>query len=341
MRSTLINTRWENPTVMEKRPPGWVRTAQVALGVLSIMVTLVVVLNPDFGTGTIVSLLAFAVLLNSFRIAAAGGVTQLPRMLRGLSLGLGLLTAAIVIFVILSPGIGLETLTLLIAAGLAIQGVDRVAHTIHRGHPRWLRVSALTVGATTLVLAGAIAAFPGITLVTLVALLTLTLVLNGIDSVVVGISPSSPKQLALVKLVLFALFYGFVNVNWIDLYYNQVPAYHIWLILTYMAPFGVLLVFQGLKNWQLALSLGLLVSLVNDVGYYFSGDLFFGFHVQLIPWLAGQLGFEGGKVLFVFQGGLFTIPVTSYLMGASIYGRIAVVVGVLYNWWRRSTSLPK
>ncbi len=326
---------------MERRSPAWVRAAQIVLGILSILVTLVVVLNPDFGTGTIVSLLAFAVLLNSLRIASSGGVAHLPRLLRGLSLGLGLLTAGIVIIVILSPGIGLATLALLFAAGLAIQGIDRIAHMVHRGHPRWLRASALTVGAMTLALAVAIVAFPGITLVTLVALLTLTLVLNGIDSVVVGISPSSAKQLALVKLVLFALFYGFVNVNWIDLYYNQVPAYHVWLILTYMAPFGVLLVFQGFKNWQLALSLGLLVSLVNDLGYYFSGDLFFGFHVQLIPWLQGQLGFEGSKVLFVFQGGLFTIPVTSYLMAASIYGRIAVVVGVLYHWWRRPTGLPK
>ncbi|MDA4125443.1 MAG: hypothetical protein OK438_08390 [Thaumarchaeota archaeon] len=326
---------------MERKSPAWVRAVHIVLGILSIGLTLVVVLNPDFGAGTIVLLMGFAVLLNSLRIASAGGVPHLPRLLRGLSLGLGLLTAGIVVFVILSPGIGLSTLALLLAAGLAIQGLDRVAHMVHRGHPRWLRVSALTVGVVTIVLAGTIAAFPNITLFTLVAFLTLTLLVNGIESIVVGIAPSSAKQLTLVKLVLFALFYGFVNVNWIDLYYNQVPAYHIWLILTYMAPFGVLLVFQGFKNWQLAFSLGLLVSLVNDLGYYFSGDLFFGFHVQLLPWLSGQLGFEGSTVLFVFQGGLFIIPVTSYLMAASIYGRIAVVAGVLYHWWRRPTSLPK
>lgn len=341
MAPTLINSWWIGPAVVERKPPAWVRAAEILLGVLSIIVTLVVVLNPDFETGTIVSLLAFALLLNSFRIASAGGVVHLPPLLRGLSLGLGLLTAAIVIFVIMSPGIGFTTLTLLFATGLAIQGLDRLAHTIHTGHPRWLRVSALTVGVTTLVLAGTIAVFPGMTLVTLVALLTLTLVVNGIESIVAGIRPSTGKQLALVKLVVFALFYGFVNINWIDLYYNQVPAYHIWLVLTYMAPFGVLIVFQGFKNWQLALSLGLLVSLVNDLGYYFSGDLFFGFHVQLVPWLAGQLGFEGSKVLFTFQGGLFEIPVTSYLMGASVYGRVAVVVAVLYHWWRRPTDLPK
>jgi uncharacterized membrane protein HdeD (DUF308 family) len=324
---------------MERKPPREVRAAEMILGALSIVVTLIVVLNPSFGAATIVSLLAFAVILNSFRIVSSGGAL-LPAMLKGLTVGLGILTAVIVAIVILSPSIGLATLTLVFAIGLAIQGLARLAHTAHVGHPRWLRVSALTTGAITVVIAATIATLPSVTMVSLVALLAVALVVNGIDSVVAGMRPSTGKQLTLVKLVLFALAYGFVNVNWIDLYYNQVPAYHIWLILTYMAPFGVLLVFQGFKDWQLAFSLGLLVSLVNDLGYYFSGDLFFGFHVQLLPWLEGQLGLDGGRLLFTFQGGLFTIPVTSYLMGASIYGRVAVVALVLYQWWRRPTSLP-
>jgi len=324
---------------MEGISPPWVRVAEVVLGVLSIMVTLVVILNPTFGSATVVSLLAMAVILNALRIVSSGGAV-LPPMLRGVSVGLGLLTAIIVGIAILSPSVGIATLALVFAIGLAIQGAARLAHTAHVGHPRWLRVSALTTGAVTLVLAATIAILPTLTIVSLVALLTLALVINGVDSVVAGLRPSTGKQLTLVKLVVFALVYGFVNVNWIDLYYNQVPAYHIWLILTYMAPFGVLLVFQGLKDWQLAFSLGLLVSLVNDLGYYFSGDLFFGFHVQLLPWLAGQLGFEGWKLLFTFQGGLFMIPVSSYLMGASVYGRIAVVALVLYHWWRRPAPLP-
>ena len=313
---------------------------EIFLGSLSIVVILVAVLNNEYATGTVPSLLLFAILLNSVRIASAGGERHLPAFRRGLSLSLGVTAAAIVAVVILMPGLGAATFTLLLATGLAIQGLDRLAHGTHLGHPRWLRGSALMVGLTTLVLAVFIAAFPRLTTVTLVAILAVTVSVNGIESIVVGIQPRTKKQLTLVKLVVFAIFYGFVNINWIDLYPSQVPAYHIWLILTYMAPFVVLLVFQGFKDWQLAFSLGLLVSLGNDLGYYFSGDLLFGFHVKLIPWLSGQLGFKGNTLLFTFQGGLFTIPVTSYLMGVSIYLRVAVVVAVLYHWWRRPTDLP-
>ncbi|MGD0477136.1 MAG: hypothetical protein ABSB29_03085 [Nitrososphaerales archaeon] len=326
---------------MEQKQPGWLRVLEIVLGLLSITVALVVVLNHAYTKGTVPSLLVFAVLLNSVRIASAGGVRHLPALRRGLSLALGVAAAAIVVLVIVLPGLGFTTFALLLATGLAIQGLDRLSNVTHLGHPRWLRVSAFTVGLTTLALAGVIVAVPRLTTITLVAVLALTVSVNGIESIVVGIQPSTKKQLTLVKLVTFALFYGFVNINWIDLYYNRVPAYHIWLILTYMAPFVVLLVFQGFKDWQLAISLGLLVSLVNDLGYYISGDLLFGFHRQLIPWLSGQLGFQGGTRLFTFQGGFFTIPVTSYLMGASVYLRMAVVVAVLYHWWRRPADLPR
>jgi hypothetical protein len=202
-----------------------------------------------------------------------------------------------------------------------------------------LRVSAITVGVLTLVFAGAILVFPSLTQISLLALLTLLVLVNGIEGLIAGIRPNNKKQQTVLKLLIFALIYGFVNINWIDLFATNAPAYHLWLILAYMAPFGVLLVFQGLKDWQLALSLGLLVSLVNDTGYYFTGDLLFGFHVRLVPWLAGQLGFLGSQVLFTFQGGIINFQVTSTLMGLSIYMRLAVVVFVLYYWWRFPSTL--
>ena len=324
--------------MMEQRQSSWLRALEIVLGAVSIIIAIVVVLDHQYTSRTVPSLLVFAVFLNSVRIASAGGIRRLRVLRRSLSLLLGVAAAAVVAIVILLPGLSFATFALLLATGLAIQGLGRLSNATHLGRPRWLRASALTVGLATLALAGIIVAVPRLTTITLVAILALTISVNGIESIIIGIQPSTRKQLTLVKLVVFAIFYGFIEVNWIDLYYNRVPAYHIWLILTYMAPFVVLLVFQGLKDWQLALSLGLLVSLMNDLGYYVSGDLLFRFHVALVPWLSGQLGFQGGKLLFTFQGGIFTIGVTSYLMGASVYARIAVVVVVLYHWWRRPTD---
>jgi len=326
--------------MMSTEPPIWPRVVDIAIGVLSILAALIVVLNPSYGVSTIASLLTFSLVFNTVRMFMTGGARQLQTYFRGLGVAGGVVSVAILGFLIFSPSMGLTTLVLVVAATMAVQGVTSFAHFLHQGHPRWLRTSSLTIGLLFLLLAGVAALLPGLAVVSVVALLTLNLGATGLISLIAGIRPETKAGLTLVKLVLFALLYGFLNVNWIDLYYNRVPGYHIWLILTYLAPFGVLIVFQGLRDWQLALSLGLLVSLCNDVGYFFTGDLLFGFHVDLVTWLEGQLGFQGNKVLFDFQGGAFDFPVTSILMGLSIYARVAVVAALLYHWWKVQAQRP-
>jgi hypothetical protein len=313
--------------------PKWYRLAEIFLGLASVVVAVVVLGNPTFSTEQLVLLLAVSVGLNGLRMVVTGGIKERLMSIEGIGLvGGGVATLLIIVLAWVSPGFTLTTVVTLLAVALTIQGLGRVLHSAGRGYPMWLRGSALATGIFT-VAAAVLAALDQLALFTLTAVLAVIVLLNGIEGVVSGLRPTNKRQLTLMKLVLFATLYGLVLVNWIDLFATSAPAYHIWLILTYMSPFGVLIVFQGFKDWQLAVSLGLLVSLMNDVGYFFTGDLLFGLNKPLIPFLMGQLGFDGSKVLFYFQGGAFMFPVTSWLMGASIYGRIVVVVAVLYHWW--------
>jgi uncharacterized membrane protein HdeD (DUF308 family) len=314
--------------------PSWLRVAEVIFGLFTVAISVVVMANPSYGTEDLVLLLALALGFSAVRMIATGSVKKRLMSLEGLGIaGGGLIALALVVAVVLVPGLSLQTLVLLLAVSLTIQGFGRILHSLGRGTPRWLRGSALATGVFMLILAGIVEAVKGVALLTLVELLAVTVLVNGVETVVSGFRPSNPRQLTLLKLILFSAFYGLVLINWIDLYGSQAPGYHIWVIMIMMAPFGVVLVFQGFKDWQLALSLGLLVSLMNDVGYYFVGDLLFNFRVSLVPWLGNQLGFRGTEVLFTFEGGLFSFPVTSILMGASIYARVAVVAVVLYHWW--------
>ena len=188
-------------------------------------------------------------------------------------------------------------------------------------------------------LATAVEFVKGIASVTLVELLALTVLVSGAEAVVAGLGPDQ-RQMTLLKLVVFALFYGIVFVNWIDLfnggaYIYVVPGYHIWVIIAYLIPFGVLLLVQGQKNWELALALGLIASLGNDLGYFVVGDAYFGFQVNLLDWYAHQFGLYGNTTLFVFNGGFFSFGVPSWLMGAAIYARIGVVLLSLRHWWHK------
>jgi uncharacterized membrane protein HdeD (DUF308 family) len=302
----------------------------------------VILANLNYKTSDLELLLSVALLFTAARMVATGGVRKRLARLETIGVvGGGLLAFVIVLVVVLLPALSFQTLVFLFAVSLAIQGLGRVFHSTRKGPPAWLRGSGLVTGVLTITLAAFAVLTPDIATLTLVPLLAVIVLVNGIEMIVWGLRPTDPRQLTLLKLVLFSAFYGLILINWLDLYGTSAPAYHIWLVLTYMAPFGVLIVFQGLKDWQLALSLGLLVSLMNDVGYFFIGDLLFGFHKAILPWIEGQLGFFGNQLLFEFQGGIFTIPVTSILMGFTIYGRIAVVSLVLYHWWRNPSKFEQ
>src|SRR5712692_395723 len=321
-------------------PPRWFRALEVVLGLASVVVSVVILANLNYQTEDLVVLLSVALLFSAIRTMVAGGLRKRLADLERLGLlGVGVLAALVLLIVIFLPGLSYQTLVFLFAISLTAQGLGRIIPSTRRIEPRWLRGSAIATGALAIALAAVAVLVPNIAALTLVPLLSVVVLVSGIEMIAWGLRPTDPRQLTLLKLILFSAFYGLVLVNWIDLFATSAPAYHIWLILTYMAPFGVLIVFQGLKDWQLALSLGLLVSLMNDVGYYFVGDLLFGFHQALVPWVEGQLGFLGSQLLFTFQGGAFTIPVTSTLMGISIYARIAVVAVILYHWWRQPSKL--
>ena len=322
--------------------PYWLRLGEVVFGLLTVAVSVVVLANPDFGATNLVLLLSLALVFSAVRMIATGTVKKRLMSLEALGLaGGGLLALLLVVEVVFVPGLSLQTLVFLLAVSLTIQGLGRVLHSLGRGPPRWLRGSALATGLAMVFLASIVELVQGVALLTLVALLAVIVLINGVETVVSGLRPTNSRQLTLLKLMLFSAFYGLVLINWIDLYGSQAPGYHIWVILIMMAPFGVVLVFQGFRDWQLALSLGLLVSLMNDLGYYFIGDLLFDFHVSLLPWLGNQLGFRGDLGLFTFQGGFFSFPVTSILMGASIYARGAVVAVVLYHWWKAPVRVAR
>jgi hypothetical protein len=131
-------------------------------------------------------------------------------------------------------------------------------------------------------------------------------------------------------LVVFAVIYGLVFINYIDIASSGlVYGYHLWLVLMYFLPF-VGFSMLSLKNWKLTVGLGLIASLMNDVFYHFMQYLV-GLPTNLSRsydlWLIPQ-----NALLFHMNLGFADVQVMSWMMALSIYLRIAVVVGLLWNW---------
>jgi|HubBroStandDraft_1064217.scaffolds.fasta_scaffold00275_36 uncharacterized membrane protein HdeD (DUF308 family) len=322
------------------------------MGLVGAGVSIVVLANPLVSLGTLIVLLSVALVTDGIRLLLPFGQgapwwrrvehdvrATFGRLLRLSRFAIGALVVVLVLAVLLNPELSQLTLLLLLAGGVVFVSIGRISRAYGPDTAGWLRISSVGTGVLSILLVVVAVTYPQIGLPTLAILLAVSMLINGVQSVVWGLRPTDPRQVVLLKLVLFSLFYGLVMINWIDLFGKSVPAYGLWLILTYFSPFVVLIIYEGIGEWPLALSLGLLVSLANDVGYYFVGNLLFGFHQDLGPWIAGQLGLQGGELVTIFQAGYTSINVYSWEMGLSIYVRAVIVSIGLYYWWRHPARI--
>ncbi|MEM1587193.1 MAG: hypothetical protein QXS10_06400 [Candidatus Bathyarchaeia archaeon] len=71
----------------------------------------------------------------------------------------------------------------------------------------------------------------------------------------------------LVALVLYSIFYGAFVVNLIDLRFPLEGWFHVFFGVIYFCPSLIVLIVLGFRGWRLALALGLLTSLMNDLFY--------------------------------------------------------------------------
>jgi hypothetical protein len=98
----------------------------------------------------------------------------------------------------------------------------------------------------------------------------------------------------------------------------------------YFFPFFSLAALNFSLNFRLTLSLGLIVSLMNDLFYYPIGYLF-GVHSNLARYYTLWL-IPSNTPLFNLNFGFAVFRVFSWMMALAIYGRIALVCIMLRAW---------
>lgn len=121
--------------------------------------------------------------------------------------------------------------------------------------------------------------------------------------------------------VVFAVIYGLVFINYIDIAiaYGIRSGYHLWLILMYFMPFVLL------SDIKQCLALGLIASLCNDLFFYPLSNLIAGKNYDILEIYMFQLGFQLFHVRWYADLLFVRIPVSSLLMGTTIYARLVLV----------------
>jgi uncharacterized membrane protein HdeD (DUF308 family) len=168
--------------------PGWLRVAEIILGLVSLGAGLYVLVNPGVAVLTLILLLAIGLIFLGSRDIILGAMSSfLPTWLRAANILLGALAFILSVIVIAEPGFAVLTLVTILYLALFFRGVAGITMGAEARHfHRAWRGLSIGVGILCIILAIIFLALPSLAVATLIVLLSVGLTITGIEYVVVG-----------------------------------------------------------------------------------------------------------------------------------------------------------
>jgi uncharacterized membrane protein HdeD (DUF308 family) len=176
---------------MEKKSvttPTWSRAILLIFGLLAIAASIIVLAVPGIALLTLVFLLSFSSLFVGLsRLARGISLKVLSRSHRALDVVAGLLGIAIGIVVFIFPSLGIGTLVFMLAFGTMVYGIVSVAIGVRVSQlTKGVRALVLLTGVLAIILSVVVLVNPAAAMLTLVLLLSVSFMVNGIESIVLA-----------------------------------------------------------------------------------------------------------------------------------------------------------
>jgi uncharacterized membrane protein HdeD (DUF308 family) len=173
-----------------KKSPNWLRVAQIGLGAISIILSIVVLTFPSVAIYSIIVLLSIALLMVGIeRIAIGIAVPLVSKPSRVANIALGALA---IIFASIVMSFPLHTAVFLIFLGayaLLFNGIARIAQgAVNKNISGWYRGILIGVGVLSIAVSGLVIAHPisfGVPL--LAAIISIATLITGIEMIAVGL----------------------------------------------------------------------------------------------------------------------------------------------------------
>ena len=177
------------PLVTIEKMPRWTRTAEIVLGLVSLLAGALVLAYPGLAFFTLVAILAVGLIFLGSRDIVLGAMgTFLPRWLRAADIVFGVLAFVLSAIVIASPGVAERTLAIFLYFALFVRGVAALTMAgAGNMFPSRLRAASGVVGVLSIILAIVFLAFPLLLVGTLIFLLSIGLLFVGIEAIAAGI----------------------------------------------------------------------------------------------------------------------------------------------------------
>jgi len=174
----------------EMKALGWLRALDVVFGLIAVILSIVVLVYQDIAIPTLIFVLSIALLIIGIaRVFGGIFAKYLSDGLRAFNVGTGILALVIAIVAMLYPELATQVLIYILSFALLINGIARlVIGGFGKVFPSWLRGLLAVVGLLTIVLSVVVFVSPAFGELTLVLILSITFLLNGIARIVSGIT---------------------------------------------------------------------------------------------------------------------------------------------------------
>ena len=179
-------------SLSEAKSPGWLRAAQIGLGIIAVIISIYVLAFPALAFVTIVFLIGVILFVVGIERIITGIVA--PGRTRWGTIGLGILVLIISIIIMAFPGAFGVFLIILLAIGLLFDGIARVYHGVtNKTTSRWSRIFSIVAGAIEIGLAIMIMVAPVLGAQLIGILLAIALLIVGIQIIAAGVTGRRPK----------------------------------------------------------------------------------------------------------------------------------------------------
>jgi uncharacterized membrane protein HdeD (DUF308 family) len=183
-----------------------IRTSQIILGAIAIVLSLVIIAEPMFGITTLIFLLSLTLLVEGLERVAAGSFLHIAKSSRIGNIILGVITIGLGFAVIIFPLMAAISLVTLLSVGLFLLGIARILHGItNKNISQLSRAFLIGVGILSLAISSIVFAHPISGIILLTIILAVNLLIIGIEIIVHGASgrknviPSSSADQAEIK----------------------------------------------------------------------------------------------------------------------------------------------
>ena len=165
------------------------RALEIVGGLIVIAAAIIALADPQFVVNAFIIVIAAGLVIGGLlRIGVGAFASVLPSTLRALNTGGGIIAFVLGVAALLDLGAALSILIAIIALGLLLAGAFEIGFGMARHPPMWLRVSIISLGVLTIILAGVVVVDPSIGTGIIAAILALALMFLGVRNIVHGIT---------------------------------------------------------------------------------------------------------------------------------------------------------